>query len=44
MLNYTKYVRSFSVSVGVNLRKELDLTLTQIREVERSMDWLAAPA
>ncbi|WP_444891034.1 hypothetical protein ACJJIX_12765 [Microbulbifer sp. VAAC004] len=44
MLNYTKYVRSFSVSVGVNLRKELDLTLTQMREVERSMDWLAVTA
>jgi len=44
MLNYTKYVRSFSVSVGVNLRQELGLTLTQMREVERNMDWLAAPA
>ncbi|BBM00186.1 MULTISPECIES: hypothetical protein [unclassified Microbulbifer] len=40
ILNYTKYVRSFSVSVGVNLREELELTLRQMREVERSMAWL----
>ncbi|GAB2902065.1 hypothetical protein GCM10027180_35430 [Microbulbifer echini] len=41
ILNYKKYVGSFSVAVGVNLRKELELTLTQMRGIERSMDWLA---
>ncbi|WP_157953898.1 hypothetical protein [Microbulbifer sp. A4B17] len=44
IINYTKYVRSFSVSVDVNIRKELDLILTQMRGIERSMDWMGVPA
>ncbi|WHI45859.1 hypothetical protein ACJJIW_11235 [Microbulbifer sp. JMSA004] len=44
ILNYTKYVRSFSVFVDVNLRSELELTLAQMREVERSMNWMEVTA
>ncbi|GAB2901986.1 hypothetical protein GCM10027180_35290 [Microbulbifer echini] len=44
ILNYTKYVRSFSVSVDMDLRKELELTLVQMRRVERSINYMAVPA
>ncbi|WP_444894955.1 hypothetical protein [Microbulbifer sp. SSSA005] len=44
ILNYTKYVRSFSVSVEMNLREELELTLAQMRGVERSINWMEVSA
>ncbi|WP_444932031.1 hypothetical protein ACJJIF_09795 [Microbulbifer sp. SSSA002] len=40
ILNYTKYVRSFSVSVDIDLRSELELTLAQMRGVETNMNWV----
>ncbi|WP_444918564.1 hypothetical protein [Microbulbifer sp. JMSA003] len=41
ILNYEKYVRRFSVAVGVDLRKELELTLCQMRGIESNLRWLS---
>lgn len=41
LLNYQQYVSHYSVPVGVDLRKELELSLLQLRGIVSNREWLA---